>query len=80
MAELERLLLQEVDSAGNLADSAEFATKHQLDHNAVVGQIKSLLAADMVEAQVGRVLQAWPQLFFNTLHSLLKKAPFHAGT
>eukprot|EP00891_Asterochloris_glomerata_P003117 jgi/Astpho2/3117/e_gw1.00051.34.1_t len=51
MAELERLLLQEVNSAGRVADSAEFAIKHQLNHDAVVGQIKSLLAADMVEAQ-----------------------------
>ena len=60
MAELERLLLQEINTTGRVADSAEFATKHQLDHNAVVGQIKSLLAADMVEAQVRRVLHAWP--------------------
>ena len=60
MAELERLLLQEVDSTGRVADSAEFAAKHQLDHNAVVGQIKSLLAADMVEAQVGRGCHAYP--------------------
>lgn len=60
MAELERLLLQEVNSAGRVADSAEFAIKHQLNHDAVVGQIKSLLAADMVEAQVGRVPHARP--------------------
>jgi DNA-binding MarR family transcriptional regulator len=52
MAELEQQLLQAVNEAGSIEDSGEFAEKLQVDHNAVVGVIKSLQAAEMIVTQV----------------------------
>ncbi|KAL4857734.1 Phenylalanine--tRNA ligase alpha subunit [Chlorella vulgaris] len=45
--QLETDLLAQV-GAGQLADSAEFAKAHNVDHQAVVGLLKSLVMADMV--------------------------------
>lgn len=49
--ELEAALLRAVD-AGALADSGEFAAAQGVDHQAVVGLLKSLLAAEMITMQV----------------------------
>lgn len=49
--ELEAALLQAVD-AGELSDSAQFAAAHNVDHQVVVGLLKSLLAADMIVTEV----------------------------
>lgn len=47
-ADIEALLLKQVDRDGALADSGDFAAANGWDHNAVVGVIKSLEAAEMV--------------------------------
>ena len=52
MAELEQQLLQAVNDAGSIEDTGAFAEKLQVEHNAVVGVIKSLLAAEMIATQV----------------------------
>lgn len=51
--QLETDLLAQV-GAGQLADSAEFAKAHNVDHQAVVGLLKSLVMADMVVMEVRR--------------------------
>lgn len=48
MADIEQLMLHALNESGELADSGEFATRIGADHNAVVGTIKSLLAAEMI--------------------------------
>ena len=52
MAELESALLAAVD-AGALSDSGDFAAAQNVDHQVVVGLLKSLLAADMITTEVG---------------------------
>lgn len=49
-AELEAALLRAVD-AGTLADSAEFAAAQGVDHLALVGLLKSLIAAEMIATE-----------------------------
>ena len=51
-ADVEALLLKQVDRDGAVADSGEFAAANGWDHNAVVGVIKSLEAAEMVVTKV----------------------------
>lgn len=51
-AELETALLAAVDAAGQLQDSSEFAAAHNVDHQVVVGLLKSLLMAEMVTMEV----------------------------
>lgn len=62
MAELEAALLAAVD-AGQLADSGEWAAAQGVDHLALVGLLKSLIAADMITTEVRRagVQRAGPQ-------------------
>lgn len=50
MADLEQRLLHSLNAA-DIGDSGDYATAHGLDHNALVGTIKSLLAAEMIEAK-----------------------------
>jgi hypothetical protein len=53
-AEIEAALLKQVHADGAIADSGEFAAANGWDHNAVVGVIKSVEAAEMVVTQVRR--------------------------
>lgn len=50
LPELEAAILAAVD-AGQLNDSADFAAAHHVDHQVVVGLLKSLLSADMITTQ-----------------------------
>ena len=51
---IEKAVLQTLAQAeaGGLPDTGDFAAKHGFDHLAVVGVMKSLLAADMIAAKV----------------------------
>ena len=51
MAELEAALLAAVN-AGQLADTGDFAAAQNVDHQVVVGLLKSLLASDMITTEV----------------------------
>lgn len=51
-ADVEALLLKTVDRDGSIADSGDFAAANGWDHNAVVGVIKSLEAAELVVTKV----------------------------
>lgn len=51
-ADIEGPLLQQLDRDGAIADSGDFAAANGWEHNAVVGVIKSLEAAEMVVTQV----------------------------
>lgn len=50
MAELETALLAAVD-AGQVQDSADFAEKHDIPHQQLVGLLKSLLSADLITTE-----------------------------
>ncbi|KIY98410.1 phenylalanyl-tRNA synthetase alphachain [Monoraphidium neglectum] len=50
-ADIEGPLLQQLDRDGAIADSGDFAAANGWEHNAVVGVIKSLEAAEMVVTQ-----------------------------
>ncbi len=53
MAEkLQAELLQAIDQNGGVPDSGEFASAAGVDHNTLVGAIKSLLAYEMISAEV----------------------------
>lgn len=51
-AEIEAVLLQQLNNDEAIADSGDFAAANNWEHNAVVGVIKSLEAAEMVVTQV----------------------------
>jgi 3-hydroxyisobutyrate dehydrogenase-like beta-hydroxyacid dehydrogenase len=51
MADLEKKLLAAINDAGSI-ESMDFAGKQGVDHNAVVGVIKSLEAYDMIIVKV----------------------------
>jgi hypothetical protein len=52
--ELETALLATIDATGQLEDSSEFAAAHNVDHQVVVGLLKSLLMAEMITTEVRR--------------------------
>ena len=53
MAELETALLARLhESDGEIADSDHLAQQLHIDHNALVGTIKSLEAYEMINAEV----------------------------
>jgi hypothetical protein len=51
MAELEAAFLAAV-GAGQVADSGDFAAAQNVDHQVLVGLLKSLLASDMITTEV----------------------------
>lgn len=51
-AELEGALLAQLHADGAIADTGEFAARVGQDHNAVVGVMKSLEAAEMIVVEV----------------------------
>ena len=51
MADLERAILAAINEHGALADTGPFAEAHGVEHAALVGVMKSLIAAEMVEAE-----------------------------
>lgn len=53
-AELEGALLAALQTDGAIADTGEFAKHLGQEHNAVVGVVKSLEAAEMVVVEVRR--------------------------
>ena len=59
-AALETQLLAAIDAQGQLADSGEFAAAANVDHQVVVGLLKSLLASDMITTEV-RAAAGGPQ-------------------
>lgn len=50
--DLEKLLLARVGESGELADTGALADELQVDHQKVVGVMKSLIAAEMVQEHV----------------------------
>ena len=52
MADVELRLLADLSELQTIADSAEYAATHDLQHNQLVGVIKSLLAAGLIEGEV----------------------------
>ena len=48
MADTEASLLRSVDDLGEVADTGAFAAQHGLDHKALVGTIKSLMAHELI--------------------------------
>jgi hypothetical protein len=50
--ELEQQVLQAVNDTGSITDSGEFAQKLGSEHNAVVGVLRSLGAAEMIVVEV----------------------------
>jgi hypothetical protein len=52
MADPEQAVLQSVNENGEIADSGVFASTAGLDHSAVVGVLKSLLASEMITLEV----------------------------
>jgi hypothetical protein len=53
--ELEQQVLQAVNETGSIADSGALAQKLDIDHNAVVGVLKSLSAAEMILVEVRKM-------------------------
>ncbi|KAL6766885.1 TSF3 [Auxenochlorella protothecoides x Auxenochlorella symbiontica] len=47
-ADLESGLLQSIDEAGSIQDTGAYAESHSVDHMALVGVMKSLLAAEII--------------------------------
>lgn len=47
-------MLQRLHEAGAIEDSGEFAASINVEHNALVGVLKSLLAYEMITTEVGR--------------------------
>ena len=54
MAELEAAVLRALDRDGEIPDTGDFASGLKADHNEVVGVMKSLESAGMVESKVRR--------------------------
>ncbi len=52
MSDVESQLLAELGNCQSIDDSSEYAATQDLQHNQLVGVIKSLLAAGLVEGQV----------------------------
>lgn len=52
MSEIQQLLLRSLADAGEIQDSVEFATKHDLDHTRLTGQALSLEASSLVQKEV----------------------------
>ncbi len=52
MSDVESQLLAEVADCQSIDDSLEYAASHDLQHNQLVGVIKSLLAAGLLEGEV----------------------------
>lgn len=52
MSDVESQLLAELGNCQSIDDSTEYAATHDLQHHQLVGVIKSLLAAGLVEGQV----------------------------
>jgi hypothetical protein len=52
MADIEQVLLQQIADNGSIADSGDFAAELKEDHLKVVGVMKSLEMAEMVEVKV----------------------------
>ena len=52
MSGVESQLLAELANCQSIDDSLEYAASHDLQHNQLVGVIKSLLAAGLVEGEV----------------------------
>lgn len=51
-ADLESGLLQSIDEAGSIQDTGAYAESHSVDHMALVGVMKSLLAAEIILVEV----------------------------
>lgn len=64
MAELEAAFLAAVN-AGQLADSGDFAAAQNVEHQVLVGLLKSLLASDMITTEV-----SWPSRWTGSCDSL----------
>lgn len=56
MADVEGQLLADLAAHSSIADSSAYAASHDLQHNQLVGVIKSLLAAGLIEGEVWRQL------------------------
>lgn len=52
MADVEGRLLADLAELHSIPDSSEYAASHDIQHNQLVGVIKSLLAAGLVEGEV----------------------------
>lgn len=52
MADIELRLLADLSESQTIADSSAYAATHHLQHNQLVGIIKSLLAAGLIEGEV----------------------------
>lgn len=52
MATIEVRLLQDINSRGQIDDSGAYAAEIGIDHNALVGVIKSLVADELISEQV----------------------------
>ena len=52
MADIELRLLADLSESQTIADSSEYAATRNLQHNQLVGVIKSLLAAGLIEGEV----------------------------
>jgi hypothetical protein len=52
MADIEQVLLQQIADMGSIADTGDFAAELKEDHLKVVGVMKSLEMAEMVEVKV----------------------------
>lgn len=52
MADIELRLLADLSELQTIADSLEYAATRSLQHNLLVGVIKSLLAAGLIEGEV----------------------------
>lgn len=51
-ADLESGLLQGIDEAGSILDTGAYAESQDIDHLALVGVMKSLLAAEVIRVEV----------------------------
>lgn len=63
MADLETKVLHALNEQGSIADSGVFAESLAVDHQALVGVIKSLQASELITVEVGllqlRPCKAW---------------------
>mmetsp|Transcript_40269 Transcript_40269/g.89432 ORF Transcript_40269/g.89432 Transcript_40269/m.89432 type:complete len:496 (+) Transcript_40269:146-1633(+) len=51
MADVEAKVLQTINENNEISDSGDFAAKHGIDHNVVVGTIKSLASSELITVQ-----------------------------
>lgn len=59
MSDVELRLLADLSESQTIADSSEYAATRNLQHNQLVGVIKSLLAAGLIEGEVNARQQLW---------------------